>query len=87
MKRYHVVKTGTRYEGEGYQGHSAQQCGYAGKLEFEELRDARVATVHLDEFNPVGWCVFDHTTGDCVFGHNLYAIDKDRWQPQGASND
>ena len=55
QKRYHIVKATRGYYGRPY-------CGYSSNykpMEFDELREAKEAVERLNDFNPVGWDIYD----------------------------
>jgi hypothetical protein len=68
VARYHVVKATRIYEGSGYSGYSAQQVGAPQPVEEDSLEEAKKWLIRLEAFNPVGWNIYDSTTGECVVG-------------------
>lgn len=73
--RYHVFKQTRIYEGEPYTGYSMELIGHVDedKAESDDLKSAIRLARSLQEANPVGWNVFDSTTGKCVHGFDLFS--------------
>lgn len=70
--RYHLEKQTRLYGGQGYDGHTARQCGYLGPMEFDDLETARKVRLRLQVVNPVGWNIWDSTTRELVEGFDMF---------------
>lgn len=68
---YHLCKQTRAYDGTPY-------CGYSSNnipCEFEKLEDAREKVKELNNFNPVGWNIWDSETGLLIEGFDFMAGD------------
>lgn len=70
--RYHLCKQTRVYEGEPYHGHTSESLGLVGPAEFDNLEEAIFWSLKFQQYNPVGWNVFDSQTGQCLVGKDLF---------------
>lgn len=73
MRRFHIEKQIRIYNGNGYSGFTTKQLELPEPLEFDTLEECEAVLPKLQEFNPVGWNVWDSETGKCVVGEDLFA--------------
>ena len=61
--RYHVIKSSRVYRGEGYYGPSSNYT----VQEYDSKSSAVTAALKMQDYNPVGWDVYDSITGALVY--------------------
>lgn len=66
---FHLSKRTRIYDGEPY-------CGYTSDgvpAEYHTIEEARTARDKFQEFNPVGWNIYDAKTRELVEGYDYFA--------------
>ena len=68
MMAYHLFKKSRVYSGRAYEGQTCDRAGVPSPAEFERLTDAMQAKEKMDKLNPVGFDIYNSTTGEKIYG-------------------
>lgn len=73
MARYHLYKQTRIYEGQPYAGYSMEFVRpLRDEAASDDLEEAKHMAEALEQVNPVGWNIWDSTTGKLVSGHDMF---------------